>query len=267
MLLTPEDPRRGNHRLLFDVPNRGNCLALATFNRVPRPINPSAPTDPGDGFLMRHGYTVVWCGWQHDVPAAEGLMRIKVPDAQRAGGPVSGRLLGRNPTGSVFNAVSHQDRVTLSAVSAVAMASWVTRCWSPASIAGVARPEPDVPEAPLVRAGRRLPVARPHLVRDLAGRALLLGEVGTRPEASPGHRQGRCRSPSPIPGPRRRFPCTRTAREPIPSRCATGRLIDRTVWPVAPHKRPASAVLASPPMIAQLRPPRRLNQPGRRQQA
>jgi len=92
-ILTPEDPRRGNHRLLFDVPNRGNRLALATFNRVPRPINPSAPTDPGDGFLMRHGYTVVWCGWQHDVPAAEGLMRIKVPDAQHAGGPVSGRLL------------------------------------------------------------------------------------------------------------------------------------------------------------------------------
>jgi hypothetical protein len=40
---------------LFDVPNRGNRLALATFNRVPRPINPSAPTDAGDGFLMRHG--------------------------------------------------------------------------------------------------------------------------------------------------------------------------------------------------------------------
>jgi acyl-CoA synthetase (AMP-forming)/AMP-acid ligase II len=50
---------------------------------------------------------------------------------------------------------------------------------------------------------------------------LLFGEVGTRPEASPGHRQGRCRSPSPMPGPRRRFPCTRTARGPIPSRCAT----------------------------------------------
>jgi hypothetical protein len=50
-MLTPEDPRRGNHRLLFDVPNRGNRLALATFNRVPRPINPSVPTDAGDGFL------------------------------------------------------------------------------------------------------------------------------------------------------------------------------------------------------------------------
>jgi hypothetical protein len=92
-ILMPEDKRRGSHRLLFDVPNRGNRLALATFNRVPRPIAPAAPTDPGDGFLMRRGYTVVWCGWQHDVPAAEGLMRIAVPPALRDGKPVSGRLL------------------------------------------------------------------------------------------------------------------------------------------------------------------------------
>jgi hypothetical protein len=92
-ILAPEDPRRGNHRLLFDVPNRGNRLALGTFNRVPRPIDPSAPTDAGDGFLMRHGYTVVWCGWQHDVPALDGLMRIAVPEARQGGDPVSGRLL------------------------------------------------------------------------------------------------------------------------------------------------------------------------------
>jgi Alpha/beta hydrolase domain len=92
-ILTPEDPRRGNHRLLFDVPNRGNRLALATFNRVPRPINPAAPTDAGDGFLMRHGYTVLWCGWQHDAPAVEGLMHIKVPEARQDARPVSGRLL------------------------------------------------------------------------------------------------------------------------------------------------------------------------------
>jgi hypothetical protein len=92
-ILAPEDPARGNHRLLFDVPNRGNRLALATFNGVPRPINPAAPTDPGNGFLMRHGYTVGWCGWQHDVPEGDGLMRIKVPEAQIDGRPVSGRLL------------------------------------------------------------------------------------------------------------------------------------------------------------------------------
>src|SRR5712691_936178 len=92
-ILAPEEPARGNHRLLFDVPNRGNRLALATFNGVQWPINPAAPTDAGNGFLMRHGYTVVWCGWQHDVPEGDGLMRIKVPEAQIDGRPVSGRLL------------------------------------------------------------------------------------------------------------------------------------------------------------------------------
>jgi hypothetical protein len=92
-ILAPEDPARGNHRLLFDVPNRGNRLALATFNGVPRPIDPAAPTDAGNGFLMRRGYTVVWCGWQHDVPEGDGLMRIAVPEAQIDGRPVSGRLL------------------------------------------------------------------------------------------------------------------------------------------------------------------------------
>jgi len=36
---------------------------------------------------MRHGYTIVWCGWQHDVPAVDGLMRIHVPEARSADGP------------------------------------------------------------------------------------------------------------------------------------------------------------------------------------
>ena len=69
-ILTPADSQRGNHRLLFDVPNRGNRLALWMFNHAPRPALPSAPLDPGNGFLMHQGYTVVWCGWQHDVPGS-----------------------------------------------------------------------------------------------------------------------------------------------------------------------------------------------------
>ena len=44
-ILAPADQARGNHRLLFDVPNRGNRLALATFNGVPRrSILPGPPT-------------------------------------------------------------------------------------------------------------------------------------------------------------------------------------------------------------------------------
>ena len=92
-ILTPGNHQRGNRRLLLEVPNRGNRLAMWMLNRAPRQTVPSAPLDVGDGFLMRQGYTVVWCGWQHDVPAVDGLMRIHVPEARRAGLPISGKLL------------------------------------------------------------------------------------------------------------------------------------------------------------------------------
>jgi hypothetical protein len=49
-ILGPENQARGNHRLLFDVPNRGNRLALATFNGMPRPINPGRRPTPATGF-------------------------------------------------------------------------------------------------------------------------------------------------------------------------------------------------------------------------
>jgi len=127
-ILVPEDPARGNHRLLFDVPNRGNRLALATFNRVPRPINPGAPTDAGDGFLMHHGYTVAWCGWQHDVPEADGLMRIQVPGAQRDGRPISGRLLVSFQPGAPSRVQLLSDRAHRPYPSRATM--WATRARS-----------------------------------------------------------------------------------------------------------------------------------------
>lgn len=136
--------------------------------------------------------------------------------------------------------------IPLSKLAAAAMASSVTRCCrSAASVAEMAKPEPDLPEASLVRVEQRLPAARPHFVRDLVGRALLLRK--REKKASRGHRRGQCRSRWPMPGRRRRSPEVRIAPEPAPSRCATGRLSDRTVCPVAPHKRRARAILASPP--------------------
>ena len=56
-ILTPREPERGSGRLLLDIPNRGNCLAMRFLNCAP-PAVPGAPIDPGDGFLMRRGYTV-----------------------------------------------------------------------------------------------------------------------------------------------------------------------------------------------------------------
>ncbi len=91
-ILRPDDPGRGNRRLLLDVLNRGKALALRNINSAPD-IAPDAPLNPGNGFLMREGYTVAWCGWQHDVPDAPGLLRIYAPEAVQDGQPVSGRIV------------------------------------------------------------------------------------------------------------------------------------------------------------------------------
>ena len=76
-LLRPLDAAR--RRLLLDVPNRGRKIALGMFNSTPRSNDPTSREDFGNGFLMRHGYTVAWVGWQPDVPRRDGMMAMTVP--------------------------------------------------------------------------------------------------------------------------------------------------------------------------------------------
>ena len=92
-IVKPVDNDHGNGRLLLDVVNRGKELALKNINSAPDGP-PDADPHPGNGFMMRQGYSLVWCGWQHDVPDAPGLFRCNVPNAQNAdGSPVSGRIV------------------------------------------------------------------------------------------------------------------------------------------------------------------------------
>ena len=72
--------------------NRGRKTALS-LNNVPTG-EPTAPLLPGNGFLMRHGYTVVWCGWQADVPPTPGLIGLQAPEAAGPDGPLNGRIMG-----------------------------------------------------------------------------------------------------------------------------------------------------------------------------
>ena len=92
-IVKPVDNDHGNGRLLLDVVNRGKELALKNINSAPDGP-PDADPHPGNGFMMRHGYSLVWCGWQHDVPSAPGLFRCNVPNARNAdGSPVSGKIV------------------------------------------------------------------------------------------------------------------------------------------------------------------------------
>jgi hypothetical protein len=87
-LLRPVDPSRGRRRLLLDIPNRGRKVALGMFNSTARSPDPTTREDFGNGFLLRQGYTIAWCGWQHDVPRRDGLMALTVPAATGVSGLV-----------------------------------------------------------------------------------------------------------------------------------------------------------------------------------
>ena len=92
-MLHPTDPDKGRRSIVFDVVNRGRKTILG-FNSAPRAMDPGAPVEPGNGFLMREGYTVVWCGWQADVPDDPYLMGMDAPQALDANGaPLTGRIL------------------------------------------------------------------------------------------------------------------------------------------------------------------------------
>jgi len=100
-LLRPVDPARGRRTLLLDVPNRGRKVALGMFNSTIRTPDPTTREDFGNGFLLRQGYTVAWCGWQHDVPRRDGLMALSAPAAQGVSGLVRCQLRPNTATDSL----------------------------------------------------------------------------------------------------------------------------------------------------------------------
>lgn len=54
--------------LLYDVNNRGNIAILGQVNgRSPANNDPTTAADAGDGFLMRHGFSLLFSAWTWDV--------------------------------------------------------------------------------------------------------------------------------------------------------------------------------------------------------
>ena len=106
-MLKPIDPRRGNGRLFYEVGNRGGKSLLATFQKAAGSPDPTKETEFGDGALMRQGFTLLWMGWQWDVPERPGTMRMEMPIATDNGKRITGLVRGnfilneRAPTASV----------------------------------------------------------------------------------------------------------------------------------------------------------------------
>jgi Alpha/beta hydrolase domain len=92
VILKPIDQSAGNHRLLFDVNNRGNMLALGVMNDA------TASDEVGNGFLFEQGYSIVSAGW--DVTALPGNNRLTITV------PVA-----RNPDGSAITGPALEELV------------------------------------------------------------------------------------------------------------------------------------------------------------
>jgi hypothetical protein len=73
----------GNHVALVDVVNRGNTTAFR-LNRT------AGQNLVGDGFLLKQGFMIICIGWEFDVAARNGAIRIQVPAATDNGTPITG---------------------------------------------------------------------------------------------------------------------------------------------------------------------------------
>lgn len=90
-LLKPVESCKGNGVLLYDVNNRGNLLALWTFNGGVRTNDPKSAEHVGNGFLMRHGFSVLWCGWNGEVQEdGTNRMLAGLPQAMENGRMITG---------------------------------------------------------------------------------------------------------------------------------------------------------------------------------
>jgi hypothetical protein len=87
-ILKPVDMARGNGKIFFDAPNRGGKRILAFLNDAPEANDPTTLADAGNGFLMRQGYTIVWCGWQGDLMPLTNWLVLNVPVATYKGKPI-----------------------------------------------------------------------------------------------------------------------------------------------------------------------------------
>ena len=75
-ILRPVDLSKGNHKMMYEPPNRGG-KTYQTLNRTPTGTNdPGALTDStvlANSFLWTRGYTTVWSGWENNLGALSGL--------------------------------------------------------------------------------------------------------------------------------------------------------------------------------------------------
>jgi hypothetical protein len=77
-ILRPKDPSKRNGTMIMEVPNRGHSSLLQIgggggFNPM------RSAKDIGDPWLLEKGFTLVWLGWEFDLPPQAGSFRLQAP--------------------------------------------------------------------------------------------------------------------------------------------------------------------------------------------
>src|SRR5262249_44768566 len=87
IILKPVDMSKGNHRLWYEVNNRGGIPAYELMNEAPvADSSPGKGADAGNGFLMRQGYSIVEVGWDQSAGQGANKLTIRLPVAKNADG-------------------------------------------------------------------------------------------------------------------------------------------------------------------------------------
>jgi hypothetical protein len=92
-LLRPVDAARGNHKLIYDVTNRGRKIIHWRLmdgkpNSVASANDPKNAEDAGNGLFLRRGYTLVWSGWDSEAPREFNGMSMSAIIATDNGKPI-----------------------------------------------------------------------------------------------------------------------------------------------------------------------------------
>lgn len=90
MVLQPKNLGRSARTALLEVSNRGGKAIISYFNGARGSRDPELEEHFGDGLLMRQGLTLIWIGWQHDLPVQEDMMRAHLPVASDNGQVIKG---------------------------------------------------------------------------------------------------------------------------------------------------------------------------------
>lgn len=93
VVMKPKDPAKSNGTALLEISNRGGKGLVNMFDLA------QGREDLGDRLLFQAGYTLVWVGWEFDVPDRTG-MKLYAPEIRGITGPVRAEIMVDRPATS-----------------------------------------------------------------------------------------------------------------------------------------------------------------------